>query len=109
LITNAGGSKTDSIRTGEPVKISTVNRELSVMQKMMRFAFGKGWILKDIFNNAKVIDAAADVECHWLLTFDEEKRLVDACEGERDTTYKKKRKAAKLKLSRQQQALIIRI
>lgn len=73
--------KTDSNRTGEPVKISSVNRELSVMRKMMRFAFGKGWVLKDIFFNAKVIDASAEIERTRLLTFDEEKRLLDACEG----------------------------
>jgi integrase len=83
--------KTDSERTGEPVKISTVNRELSVMRKMMRFAFGKGWILKDVFFNAKVIDASAEMERTRLLTFDEEKRLLEACEGERQVGYKRTR------------------
>ena len=33
--------KTDSLLTGEPIKISTLNRELSAMRKMMRFAFGE--------------------------------------------------------------------
>jgi len=83
--------KTDSDRTGEPVKISTVNRELSAMRKMMRFAFGNGWILKDIFFNSKVIDASAEIERHRLLTFDEEKRLLDWCEGERETSYTRTR------------------
>ncbi len=83
--------KTDSERTGEPVKISTVNRELSAMRKMMRFAFGNGWILKDIFFNSKVIDASAEIERHRLLTFDEEKRLLDSCEGERETSYTRNR------------------
>lgn len=84
--------KTDSLRTGEPVKISTVNRELSAMRKMMRFAFGNGWILKDIFFNSKVIDASAEMERTRLLTFDEEKRLLDACEGEREIDYKRIRR-----------------
>ncbi len=83
--------KTDSALTGEPVKISTVNRELSAMRKMMRFAFGNGWILKDIFFNAKVIDVSAEVERTRLLTFDEEKRLLDACEGIREVDYKRTR------------------
>jgi integrase len=87
--------KTDSERTGEPVKISTVNRELSIMRKMMRFAFGKGWILKDVFFNAKVIDASAEIERHRLLTFDEEKRLLEACGGEREVDYTRTRKSGK--------------
>jgi hypothetical protein len=54
------------------------------MRKMMRFAYGKGWILKDIFFNAKIVDASAEKERHRLLTLDEEKQLLDACEGERE-------------------------
>jgi integrase len=87
--------KTDSQLTGEPVKISTVNRELSAMRKMMRFAFGNGWILKDIFLNSKVIDASAEIERTRLLTLAEEKRLLDSCEGERETTYKRIRSNGK--------------
>ena len=83
--------KTDSKRTGEPVKISTVNRELSAMRKMMRFAFANGWILKDIFFNQKVIDASAEMERHRLLTFEEEKRLLASCEGERAVDYTRTR------------------
>jgi integrase len=80
-----------SERTGEPVKISTVNRELSAMRRMMRFAYGNGWILKDIFFNAKVIDMSAEIERTRLLTFDEEKRLLDSCEGMRETSYTRTR------------------
>ncbi len=87
--------KTDSQLTGEPVKISTVNRELSAMRTIMRFAFGKGWILKDVFLNSKVIDASAEMERTRLLTFDEEKRLLASCEGERETTYKRTRSNGK--------------
>ncbi len=83
--------KTNSERTGEPVKISTVNRELATMRKMMRFAYGKGWILKDIFFNQKVIDASAETERHRLLTFDEERRLLDSCDGIRETSYTRTR------------------
>lgn len=82
--------KTDSERIGVPVKISTANRELSAMRKMMRFAFGKGWILKDIFFNAKVIDVSAELERKRLLTSNEEMRLLASCQGEREITYKRK-------------------
>ena len=82
--------KTDSELLGRPVKITTVNRELSVMRKMMRFAFGKGWILKDIFFNAKVIDVSAEMERTRLLTKNEEIKLLNSCQGEREITYKRK-------------------
>ena len=81
--------KTNSERTGDPVKISTVNRELSAMRRMMRFALGNGWILKDIFFNSKVIDLSSEIERTRLLTFDEERRLLASCEGERETIYKR--------------------
>jgi integrase len=84
--------KTDSERKGVPVKISTVNRELSAMRKMMRFAFGKGWILKDIFFNAKVIETSNEVERTRLLSLDEEKRLLANCFGEREITYKRRKR-----------------
>lgn len=56
----------------------------------MRYAYGKGWIVKDIFFNAKVIDASSETERHRLLTRDEETRLLNACHGERTVTYKRK-------------------
>lgn len=82
--------KTVSERTNRFVKLSTINRELARMRKMMRYAYGKGWILKDIFFNAKVIEASNEVERNRLLTLDEEKRLLEACQGEREITYKRK-------------------
>lgn len=91
--------KTISERTGKPVKHSTVNRELSIMRKMMRFAYGKGWILKDIFFNAKVIESASEVERTRLLTKDEEIRLLDSCQGERQVTYTRNWKGKKQKIA----------
>ncbi|MBS1796794.1 MAG: site-specific integrase [Acidobacteria bacterium] len=75
-----------------PVKLSTINRELSTMRRMMRFAFGKGWIVRDIFFNAKVIEMSAEIERTRLLTLDEEMRLLAACQGEREVTYKRKKR-----------------
>lgn len=69
------------------IKLATVNRELSTMRRMMRFAYGKGWILKDIFFNAKVIEMSAEIERTRLLTVDEEIRLLTACQGEREIEY----------------------
>jgi hypothetical protein len=72
---------TKSEKLNRVVKIATANRELSAMRKMRRYAYGKGWILRDIFFNAKVIDNASEVERHRLLTKDEEVRLLESCRG----------------------------
>lgn len=69
------------------VKIATVNRELSAMRKIMRFAYGKGWVLRDIFFNAKVIDMAAEVERQRILTSEEEYRLLNSCQGKFKRKY----------------------
>jgi integrase len=87
--------KTESRQLGRPVKISTVNKELTTMGRMMRFAYGKGWIVKDVFFNAKVIDTSSEMERTRLLTFDEETRLLDSCEGEREVDYKRTRSNGK--------------
>lgn len=91
--------KTETEHLGRPVKIATVNRALSAMRKMMRFAFSKGWVLKDIFLNAKVIDMSSEIERHRLLTPTEEDRLLESCQGERQITYKRKEKEIKATIS----------
>lgn len=91
--------KTKTEQLGRPVKIATVNRALSAMRKMMRFAFSNGWILKDIFLNAKVIDMSSEIERHRLLTLDEEARLLNSCQGERQISYKRQGKEIKATIS----------
>ncbi len=91
--------KTKTEQLGQPVKIATVNRALSAMRKMIRFAFSNGWILKDIFLNAKVIDMSSEIERHRLLTLDEELRLLRSCQGERQIAYKRNGKEIKATIS----------
>lgn len=86
------GSANKTNKQTKPIKIATVNKELSSMRRMMRFAYGKGWILKDIFFDAKVIDTSAEMERTRLLTFDEEIRLLAACQGERQINYERKKR-----------------
>ena len=86
------GSANKTHKENRPIKIATVNKELSCMRKMMRFACGKGFVLKDIFFNAKVIDTSAEMERTRLLTKDEETRLLENCWGERSITYKRKKR-----------------
>lgn len=73
----------------EPVKIATINRELSIMRRMMRYAYSKGWTVRDIFFGAGVIDRSAELERKRILTRDEESRLLDCCQGEREVIYKR--------------------
>lgn len=91
--------KTKSKQLNRPVKIATVNRALSAMRKMMRFAFSNGWILKDIFLNAKVIDMSSEIERHRLLTLDEELRLISSCQGMREIIYQRKGKEVRAQIS----------
>jgi len=85
------GTKSDRSKKPASIKLATVNRELSAMRRMMRFAYGKGWVTKDIFFNAKVIDTSSEMERTRLLTADEELRLLEACEGIRDVAYTRQR------------------
>ncbi len=91
--------KTKTEQLGRPVKIATVNRALSAMRKIMRFAFSNGWVLKDIFLNAKVIDMSSEIERHRLLTKDEETRLLSSCQGERQIIYQRRGKKIKATIS----------
>jgi len=70
-----------------PVKLATINRELAAMRRMMRFAYGEGWITKDVFFQAKMIDTSAEIARTRRLTEAEETGLLAACQGERQTTY----------------------
>lgn len=73
-----------------PIKLATINGELSTMRRVMRFALAKGWISRDIFFGSRVIDRSAEVERVRILTGAEERRLLDACHGERVVSYKRK-------------------
>ena len=90
-IDNGSENKTYKNTEKRPIKLATVNRELSTMRRMMRFAFSNGWILKDIFFNSKVIDMSVEMERTRLLAADEEMRLIAACQGKREVEYTRMR------------------
>lgn len=74
-------------RQKQGVKIATANRELEAMRRMMRFAFSKGWIIRDIFFGARAIVTSAESVRTRILTESDQQRLLTACEGERAVTY----------------------
>jgi integrase len=70
-----------------PRKIASVNRELTIMRRMMKIAISEGWILKDPFAGAQVISPADETRRERILTRDEEIRLLAACsDGEKIVT-----------------------
>lgn len=88
-----GSRRAEVIASGDfkAVKLTTINRELQTMRMMMNYAFAQGWITRDIFQGSKVIVAAAEKERTRVMTEDEERRLLAACElGDRKHTYTRK-------------------
>lgn len=85
-----GSRRAEVIASGKfkAVKLTTVNRELQTMRMMMNHALAQGWITRDIFHGSKVIVAAAEKERTRVMSEDEERRLLAACErGDRLHTY----------------------
>lgn len=67
--------------------IAGVNRELELLRAMMRFAEHNEWIIKSPFQKgASLISKASERQRDRVLTFDEERRLLEAC-GDRVVEY----------------------
>ncbi|MBK8302977.1 MAG: hypothetical protein IPK98_06095 [Chloracidobacterium sp.] len=89
--------KTESKR-GER-SIADVNRTLSLMRTMMRYAVQNGWIMQSPFDlGAPLISMSDEVKRERTLSFDEESRLLTACMAEREIKYKRNGKPVKAKL-----------
>src|SRR5262249_27449356 len=60
-----------------------VNRELEVLRAMLRFAVGEGWLSRSPFQNLStpLISKADETKRDRILTRDEERRLLAACEA----------------------------
>lgn len=81
-------------RPGGPeihLKAATINRELAAMRRMMRYALGNGWITRDIFYNAKVIQVSLEEPRDRILSASEETRLLAACTGTWSKPYERTR------------------
>lgn len=74
-----------------PVRLGTVNRELSSLRAIMNYAFDKGWIVKEL-SFKKIIDADAENVRTRILSPDEETRLLAACQGTRQIPYERTRR-----------------
>jgi integrase len=72
--------------------IASVNRELALLRAMLNTAVHQQWIARNPFNaGAPLINASTEVKREVVLSRDEERLLLEACD-ERQRTYKRKGK-----------------
>jgi integrase len=65
-------------------KIATVNRELAKLRRMLNIAQREGWIRSNPFASGEsLISLADESKRERILTREEERRLLDACNGPR--------------------------
>jgi len=66
---------------GTERSITSVNRELEILRAILNFALRQDWISKNPFNSgASLISKADETHRERVMTFEEEERLLAACE-----------------------------
>lgn len=87
-------------RRNTPRTITTVNRELAYLRRMLNIAVRQGWIIRNPFNcGDPLIITSCERRRERILTLDEEIRLLEACTGNREIKYKWKGKDVTAKKS----------
>jgi integrase len=67
-------------KSERPRAIASVNRELALLRAMLNDAIYNGWLARSPFLNAKgLVSLADETKRERILTFDEERRLIEAC------------------------------
>jgi integrase len=70
--------------TGGKLTIASVNRELELLRAIFAYARREGWLVRSPFERLRGIISKADERRRdRVLSFDEEKRLLDACDDPR--------------------------
>ena len=76
--------ETKAVRGKGNLTIATVNRELELLRAVFSYAKREGWIIRSPFERAKgIISKADETRRDRVLSRDEEKRLLDQCDGRR--------------------------
>jgi integrase len=79
--------------------IAAANRELAYLRRIFNIALRQDWINSNPFSNGDTLfQISAEQKRERILTIDEEKRLLAACSGEREITYKRKGKEITAKI-----------
>src|SRR6202140_974564 len=72
------------VKREEPRTIASVNRELELMRAVLRHAYRQGWLARSPFEmGSPVISKADETRRERVLSQDEEKRLLAACQERR--------------------------
>ncbi len=75
---------------GRSRSIASVNRELALLHRMLRVASREGWLIQNPFDAGEPLIRLADErQRQRILTFVEEKRLLDACEADEQRKHLK--------------------
>lgn len=70
--------------------ITDVNRTLELLRAILRFAVQNGWLTKSPFEmGSPLISKADETRRERVLSFEEERRLLNACDSERVISYKR--------------------
>jgi len=67
----------------KPRSIAAVNRELQQLRKTLNFGIENRWLKENPFFKTKLISMSDEVERNRILSFEEERRLLDACTDSR--------------------------
>lgn len=68
-----------------PRKLSTVNREMATLRRMMNFAVTEGWLISNPFQRTeKLISNSSEKARDRVLEYDEEQRLFAECKDGRE-------------------------
>lgn len=73
------------VRESGQRSIATINRELSMLQRVFTVAFREGWVTRHPFTagGKNLISSSDEQKRERILSRDEELRLLDACDGRR--------------------------
>jgi integrase len=76
-----GRLRTPCIRTGKPRTLTTVNREMALLRRILNIATREQWIINNPFKRGEsLISPADEKKRERILTREEEKRLLEACQ-----------------------------
>lgn len=81
------------------ISVATANREVATLRAMLFHAIGEGWITYNPFFKLKLISTKNEVTRTRILSFDEERRLLAACEGSWTVPYERTWKGRKQQLT----------
>ena len=76
------------------VSSATINRELSVCRRLLKYAYDEGFIDRYVFPKAKAIHKKLENPRQRILTHEELDRLLAACTGSYEKTVTRRRKDA---------------